>query len=106
MIGDECTEQGHEVGDGETKDGIEPNLSARVRKAVGHWQAWVCPKEIDIVPLGGLHICRPPLRGYVGQRRPHKLIITGQRDDIASQWVAPDDFDPMSPRHPEERGID
>jgi hypothetical protein len=49
---------------------------------------------------------RPPLGGYVEQRRPHKIIITGQRDDIASQWMAPDEFDPMSPRHPEERSIE
>jgi hypothetical protein len=48
----------------------------------------------------------PPFRGYVGQRRPHKLVVTAQRDRIASHWMAPDEFDPMSPRHPEERSIE
>jgi hypothetical protein len=48
----------------------------------------------------------PPLRGYVGQRSPHKLVITARRNHIASQWMAPDEFDPMSPRHPEERSIE
>src|SRR5258708_7637916 len=38
----------------------------------------------------------PPLRGYVGQRRPHKLIIAAQINHTASQWIAPHEFDPMS----------
>jgi len=54
-------------------------------------------------PLAGA-ACRcaqSPLRGYVGQRRPHKLVITAQRDRIAVDGTGR--IDPMMPTAPRER---
>src|ERR1700722_4106565 len=44
----------------------------------------VCAREVRITWEGARS---PPLRGYVGQRRVHKLIVAAQRNHIASLWT-------------------
>jgi hypothetical protein len=48
-----------------------------------------------------------PIEGICRATAPAQASHQGaQRNHTALQWMAPDEFDPMSPRHPKERGIE